>query len=105
MLSNTILIILLTTTLVSTGSAYHYKNKFEALSSQPHINTKSTIHLVRELSALATDIRIATYPSECDEQTQAIIGEGCDLGSYMEWAGPALEKETDALLLFLQQEK
>ena len=65
---------------------------------QNHINDKNTIQLVRSISALAEDIRIASYPGECDLLTKKIIGEECDLGNYMEWAGPQLEHETAKLL-------
>ncbi|WP_345974702.1 hypothetical protein [Sulfurimonas sp. HSL3-7] len=56
-----------------------------------------------KISTLAKNIRIATYPSECDDLTKDIIGEECDLGNYMEWAGPALEDNTQQLLLYLQE--
>jgi len=105
MLYNSLIIFMLSTTLMAAGSAYHYKSKFDTLSIHSHINNKSTILLVRELSNLATDIRIATYPTECDKRTKEIIGEACDLGSYMEWAGPTLEQETDKLLALVEQEK
>ena len=65
---------------------------------QTHINDSDTIQLVRTIADLAKDIRIVTYPGECDIMTKEIIGEECDLGNYMEWAGPKMEKQTEALL-------
>jgi len=97
MLNNTMIVLMLTTTIIAATSAFHYKTKFDNLSTQSHINSKSTIHLVRELSELASDIRLVTHHTDCSEITMEIIGENCDLGSYMEWAGPELAKETQAL--------
>ena len=97
MLQNTVILIMLTTTIIAVTSAYHYKNRLDTVTSQSHINNKSTIHLVRELSELAADIHLVTHHTDCSEMTMEIIGEECDLGSYMEWAGPELAKETQAL--------
>ena len=89
---------MLVSTILGTASALHYKYKIEEITMQNHINDKNTIQLVRTISALAEDIRVATYPGECDLLTKKIIGEECDLGNYMEWAGPQLENETAKLL-------
>ena len=80
---------------------HHAKAGLEEVTMQKHINDKSTMELVRNILALAEDIRIATYPTDCDALTKEIIGEECDLGNYMEWAGPELENETKKLHILL----
>lgn len=85
------------------GSALHYKNRLERLS-HPNLNAyDKTMIQAKNIARLATNIRIATYPTECDKRTKAVIGESCDLGNYMEWAGPELERESQALLELIQQ--
>jgi len=101
MLLQNILIPMLLTSIFGTASALYYKNRLEEFSMQKHINDKSTMELVRNILALAEDIRIATYPTDCDALTKEIIGEECDLGNYMEWAGPELENETKKLHILL----
>lgn len=90
--------LLLLTSLLSTASALHYKNSLDALRVEQH----RTIALATEVSLMARDIRIATYPTPCDALTKKVIGETCDLGNYMEWAGPHLEDETERLLRLLK---
>lgn len=93
--------VLLIVSILGTVSTLHYKNRLKELTVQKHINDKSTMVLVRKITDLAKDIRIATYPTDCDDLTKEIIGEECDLGNYMEWAGPHLEHETQQLLILL----
>ncbi len=97
-----IVIIMLLVSITSTASTFYYKTRIEQITMQKHINTKETMKLVRELRALAEDIRIATYPTSCDAVTKEIIGEDCDLGNYMEWAGPHLEHTASQLSLLLE---
>ena len=104
MTQNIFIITILISAIIGSASAFHYKYKLEALTTQNHINGKNTIQLVRTIADLAEDIRIVTYPGECDTLTQEIIGEECDLGNYMEWAGPQLEHETAALLSQLKKD-
>ncbi len=93
---------MLLTSLLSTASALHYKNSLDALKIEQLRTKKRTIILATEISLIARDIRIATYPTECDALTKKVIGEKCDLGNYMEWAGPYLEDKTERLRLILQ---
>lgn len=73
------------------------------IKTENRLKNKNTLILAGKINTLANNIRIATYPSECDDLTKEIIGEECDLGNYMEWAGPALEDNTQQLLLYLQE--
>ncbi len=92
------------TSLLATASALHYKNTLDALRVKQHHTDKRTITLATNLNHIARDIRIATYPTECDALTKKIIGEECDLGNYMEWAAPHLERETERLLLQVKKQ-
>ena len=87
--------------MIATASTLHYKNRLKEFTLQKHINDKSTIALVRQIAELTKEIRIATYPTDCDDVTKEIIGDDCDVGNYMEWAGPHLEHETKQLLILL----
>lgn len=98
------IIIILISTILGSAFVLHYQWKIEEVTLQKHINDKSTLKLVRSISALAEDIRIATYPGECDLLTKEIIGDDCDLGNYMEWAGPKLEHDTAKLLSQLSKD-
>ena len=93
--------VLLVVSILGTVSTLYYKNRLKELTVQKHINDKSTMVLVRKITDLAKDIRIATYPTDCDDLTKEITGEKCDIGNYMEWAGPHLEHETQQLLILL----
>jgi len=99
-----IITIILLITITGSASTLYYKTRIEQISMQKHINDKKTMKLVRELRALAEDIRIATYPTSCDALTKEIIGEDCDLGNYMEWAAPHLERTVDQLTVLLEVE-
>ena len=101
MLQNTFIAIMLTTTIITATTAFYYKDKFDTLSTYTHINDKSTITLVRDISQLVDDIHLVSHHSDCSEMTQAVIGEECDLGSYMEWATPELKKETEQLRMVI----
>ena len=101
MLQNTFIAIILTTTVIAAASAFHYKVKFDSLSTQTHINDKNTINLVRDISQLVNDIHLVSHHSDCSEMTQAVIGAECDLGNYMEWAGPELKKEAEELSMLI----
>lgn len=102
-LHNALLMILLISAFFGTASALYCRQRFEALEAATLRKERDTVALARTISTLARDIRIATYPSECDEPTKKIIGASCDLGNYMEWAGPRLENETEQLLLLLSE--
>ena len=88
--------------LSSAVTAFYYQKKLDLVKTEKSLYSQKTLMLAGKISALAKDIRIATYPSECDDRTKEIIGEECDLGNYMEWAGPALEENSQQLLLYLQ---
>jgi hypothetical protein len=88
--------------MVGTTSAFYYKNRLETLTIQKELNSKESMVLLLEITDLARDIRIATYPTECDALTKDVVGEECDIGNYMEWAGPALESETRQLRILVQ---
>ena len=100
-LQNITIVVLLIVSMLATASTLHYKNRLKEFTMQKHINDKSTIALVRQISDLTKEIRIATYPTDCDDVTKEIIGDDCDVGNYMEWAGPHLEHETKQLLILL----
>ena len=95
--------ILILSLLFSIATALYYQKKLNQVKTENRLRTKSTIALAGKISALAKNIRIAAYPSECDDRTKEIIGEECDLGNYMEWAAPALEDDSQQLLLYLQE--
>lgn len=59
--------------------------------------------LADDINDLARDIEIATGPGECDNNTKKIIGDDCDLGDYMEWAGPELVSRSERLSKILKQ--
>lgn len=98
LLQNRVLIIMLCISLVSMAAALHYKNSLDRVTMRQKAENKNLLKRLQGLSQLSRDIRIATYPTVCDTKTKAIIGEACDLGNYMEWAGPELEQKTGQLL-------
>ncbi len=99
LLQNRVLIIMLCISLVSMAAALHYKNSLDRVTMRQKAENKNLLKRIQSLSQLSRDIRIATYPTAaCDTATKAIIGESCDLGSYMEWAGTELEQRTGKLL-------
>ena len=104
-LQNIAIVILLMTSVLTTASTLHYKQRLKEIAMNKHINDKSTIALVRQITDLANDIRIATYPTECDDLTKEITGKDCDIGNYMEWAGPRLQKQVDELLILVNNEQ
>ena len=89
--------------LVSVSTALFFYGRLERLETQYRLEKESSVGLARDIARLAEEIRIATYPGECDALTQEIIGEECDVGNYMEWAGPHLEKQTRRLLAELKE--
>jgi len=101
MLQNTYIAIMLTITILAVASSLHYKVKYDSLSTQTHINDKNTISLVQDISQLVNDIHLVSHYSDCSKMTQAVIGEECDLGNYMEWAGPELKRETEELSMVI----
>lgn len=101
-IQNMLMIFLLLTSLLTTVAALHYKNSLDALKTEQQRTHNNTLILATQISLMARDIRIATYPTACDALTKKVIGEECDLGNYMEWAGPHLEEETERLLLLLK---
>ena len=94
--------ILLFSLLFSIAMVLHCHKKLKMIKTENRLKQRNTLILATRIHELANNIRIATYPSECDDRTKEIIGEECDLGNYMEWAGPALEDNTQQLLLYLQ---
>jgi len=104
-MQTTLIISMLIISTLAGATAIHYKNRLDKNVPNYHINDKSTIELVRHIAQLSREIRIATYPTECDERTKKIIGQQCDLGNYMEWAGPHLENDTQELLAIMQSGK
>jgi len=99
MIIKALVLLLFCTTLGSSLLALHYQ---KALTTLQQKQIKS-ISIAKELTNFSTNLRIATYPTVCDEKSKEILGEDCDLGNYMEWAGPHLEAETKVLLELLQE--
>jgi len=91
-------IILTALLLASISAALYLYDRVDRLETQYRLEKKSSISIARDVARLAKEIRIATYPTGCDVPTKEIIGEECDVGNYMEWAGPHLERETQRLL-------
>lgn len=83
-------------------TAFYCQKKLNRIRTENRLSNENALQLANKISELAKDIRIATYPSECDDLSKKVIGEECDLGNYMEWAGPALEENSQQLLLYLQ---
>jgi len=79
----------------------YYREKLTQLQTENREKRKSTVTLARKIARLAKDIRIVTSPADCDALTREIVGDSCDIGNYMEWAGPHLENETEKLFLLL----
>ena len=99
MIMKALTLLLLCTTLGSSLLALHYQ---EALLSLQQKQIRS-VSIAKRLRDFSSRLRIATYPSVCDEKSKKILGEHCDLGNYMEWAGPHLETEARVLLKVLQE--
>ena len=97
LLLKTLTLLFFCSTLGSTLLALHYQSEVVQLQQK----RQKSITLAKQISSFSTELRIATYPTACDEQSQAILGEACDLGNYMEWAGPHLEAESDRLVEML----
>jgi hypothetical protein len=75
----------------------YYREKLELVQTEDRERRRSTLLLAGKVTLLARDIRIATSPAACDALTKEIVGDSCDIGNYMEWAGPHLEKESRRL--------
>lgn len=99
--SGNILTFLLLLLLFNAVLSLYYQEKLKQLQTENVLKSKRTVALARNIARLAKEIRIATYPAPCDDLAKEIVGESCDLGNYMEWAGPHLENETEKLLLLL----
>jgi len=97
-LQKKVFVIIFCITAVAVGSALHYKNRVEQITAAQQKRNSDLLIRVQTIAQLSREIRIATYPTACDAVTKEIIGEACDLGSYMEWAGPELEQESYRLL-------
>ena len=74
-MQNIIILTILLVTIIGLTSTFHYKSRLEKFTMKKHINDKSTMRLVREITDLAKDIRIATYPGECNILTKEIVGD------------------------------
>ena len=97
MLQKVLLLVMFSLTLSTSALAFYYKEQ----SNIRHKSKLEVQHHINSINKLAKEIRIATYPSTCDELTQKITGKECDIGNYMEWAGPQLEDEVQQLLVLL----
>ncbi len=97
----TIAVVILLLSLSIVALSLCYRGKLAQIQTENREKRKSTIALARKIAHLAKDIRIATAPADCDTLTREIVGESCDIGNYMEWAGPHLENETAELHLLL----
>jgi len=95
-------IILAALLLVSLSSTLYLYDRFKRQETQYLLEKERSLRVARGVAKLAREIRIATYPTGCDALAREVVGEECDVGNYMEWAGPHLEDETDRLLLLLQ---
>ena len=96
-----IVMVLLFLLLSSVVSSLYYRETLAQAQTENREKRKSTAALARKISSLAKDIRIAIAPADCDALTKEVVGESCDIGNYMEWAGPHLENETAELHLLL----
>jgi hypothetical protein len=94
--------VLLLLLLFNTVLSLYYQEKLKQVQTENMLKSKRSVALAYNIARLAKEIRIATYPTPCDALTKEIVGESCDLGNYMEWAGPHLENETEKLLLLLR---
>jgi hypothetical protein len=93
----TITVVILLLSLPGIILSLYYREKLVQVQTENRMKRKNTIALARNIARLAKDIRIATCPDACDTLTKEIVGESCDVGNYMEWAGPHLENETAKL--------
>jgi len=84
--------------LVSFILTLYLYDRLNRLETQYRQEKESSVSIARDVARLAREIRIATYPAGCDAPAREILGEECDVGNYMEWAGPHLERETQRLL-------
>jgi len=91
--------------LVSISLTLYLYDRLNRLETQYRLEKERSVNIARDVARLAKEIRIATYPTGCDALTKEIIGEECDVGNYMEWAGPHLEGETQRLLELLRDRK
>ena len=99
MLLKALTLLLFCSTLGTSLLALHYQKELDLLQ-QKQI---TSISMAKALTHFSSNLRIATYPTTCDTESKTILGEHCDLGNYMEWAGPHLEEETKVLLEFLRE--
>ena len=100
-----LIITLFMTTLLASAIAIHYKSDHDRRDAQLQHSEQNILYLADKISKLAKDIRVATYPTACDKASIEIMGDSCDVGNYMEWAGPELEHEAEALWNLLKDEK
>jgi len=91
--------------LVSISAALYLYDRLNRLETQYRQEKERSVSIARDVARLAKEIRIATYPAGCDAPAKEILGEECDVGNYMEWAGPHLERETQRLLELLRDRK
>ena len=99
MLLKALTLLLFCSTLGSSLLALHYQKELDLLQEKQI----TSISMAKALTHFSSNLRIATYPTACDTKSKVILGEDCDLGNYMEWAGPHLEEETRVLLEFLRE--
>lgn len=104
MLNRYLPLIFIPVTIVSLSLALYYYTQLQALKNSVFVQ-RQTLQLAQEISVEAKNIRIATYPTPCDALTKKVIGEECDLGNYMEWAGPNLEEKTTMLVSMIKENR
>jgi hypothetical protein len=91
--------------LVSISLTLYLYDRLNRLETQYRLEKESSVSVAGDIARLAREIRIATYPTGCDALAKELLGEECDVGNYMEWAGPHLERETQRLLELLRDRK
>lgn len=103
--SATLLVLLLLFLQSSVVLSLYYREKPEQVQTENREKRKNMLAITRKIALLAKDVRVATGPAPCDALTREIVGESCDVGNYMEWAGPHLENETAKLHRLLSDPK
>jgi len=95
---------LFTLVLMLTASNYIYYTDVHQLKiAQKSYQEKHKL-LLLELQQFSQELYLAAQPYPCTQATEKLLGEHCDLGSYMEWALPQLQQHTQTLLLHLKKE-
>jgi len=101
-MSRFVIVLLSIATVVSTLTALYYKHQLHQSTGTAQLSEAAMVQL-QQIQKHITEIRIATYPNGCDAMAQKVMGERCDVGNYMEWAGPNVENEVETLLNTLKK--